>query len=60
MDDAVDSLNAQIIDYLGKISRLTLTAAQTADLIRLMSAVNDLENIGDVIETYEMVEKPRD
>ena len=55
MDDAVDSLNAQIIDYLGKISRLTLTAAQTADLIRLMSAVNDLENIGDVIETNLVV-----
>ena len=55
MDDAVDSLHAQIIDYLGKISRLTLTEAQTADLIRLMSAVNDLENIGDVIETNLVV-----
>jgi phosphate:Na+ symporter len=55
MDDAVDSLHAQIIGYLGKISRLTLTEAQTADLIHLMGAVNDLENIGDVIETNLVV-----
>jgi phosphate:Na+ symporter len=55
MDDDVDMLHAQIIAYLGKISRLTLTEAQTAELIRLMEAVNDLENIGDVIETNLIV-----
>ncbi len=55
MDDAVDSLHAQIIGYLGKISRLSLTENQTAELIRLMSSVNDLENIGDVIETNLVV-----
>ncbi len=55
MDDDVDMLHAQIIDYLGKISRLSLTEAQTTDLIRLMEAVNDLENIGDVIETNLIV-----
>jgi phosphate:Na+ symporter len=55
MDDDVDMLHAQIIAYLGKISRLTLTEAQTSQLIRLMEAVNDLENIGDVIETNLIV-----
>lgn len=55
MDDDVDALHAQIIVYLGKISRLTLTEKQTADLIHLMEAVNDLENIGDVIETNLIV-----
>jgi len=55
MDDDVDTLHAQIIAYLGKISRLSLTELQTAELIRLMEAVNDLENIGDVIETNLVV-----
>jgi phosphate:Na+ symporter len=55
MDDDVDMLHAQIIAYLSKISRLSLTEPQTAELIRLMEAVNDLENIGDVIETNLVV-----
>ncbi len=55
MDDDVDMLHAQIIAYLSKISRLSLTEHQTAELIRLMEAVNDLENIGDVIETNLVV-----
>ncbi|NEX23667.1 Na/Pi cotransporter family protein, partial [Thiorhodococcus mannitoliphagus] len=55
MDDAVDTLHAQIIAYLAKISRQSLTEAQTGELIRLMDAVNDLENIGDIIETNLIV-----
>jgi phosphate:Na+ symporter len=55
MDDDVDTLHAQIITYLGKVSRLQLTAIQTQTLMHLMSAVNDLENIGDVIETNLVV-----
>jgi phosphate:Na+ symporter len=55
MDDAVDTLHAQTISYLGKISRLPLTDSQTKELIRLMEAVNDLENVGDVIETNLVV-----
>ena len=54
MDDDVDVLHAQIIVYLGKISRLSLTERQTG-AIKLMEAVNDLENIGDVIETNLIV-----
>jgi phosphate:Na+ symporter len=55
MDDDVDTLHAQIISYLGKISRLSLTERQTGELIRLMEAANDLENIGDIIETNLIV-----
>lgn len=55
MDDDVDVLHAQIIKYLGKISQLSLTSSQTNELMRLMEAVNDLENIGDVIETNLVV-----
>ena len=55
MDDDVDMLHAQIIAYLGKVSGLSLTEVQTSEMIRLMAAVNDLENIGDVIETNLIV-----
>ena len=51
MDEEVDELHAQIVIYLGKISVSKLTTQQSSDLLRLMDAVNDLENIGDVIET---------
>ncbi|MGI9247928.1 MAG: Na/Pi cotransporter family protein, partial [Woeseiaceae bacterium] len=50
IDERVDVLHAEIVIYLGKISRLELTEKQTENLVRLMDAVNDLENIGDVIE----------
>ncbi len=50
-DDEVDSLHGAIVTYLGNISRKSLTEKQTDELLRLMDAVNDLENIGDIIET---------
>jgi len=50
-DDAVDQLHGRIVTYLGRVSQVPLTAAQTGELFRLMEAANDLENIGDVIET---------
>ena len=50
MDERVDVLHAEIVVYLGRISRRELTEKQTDDFVRLMEAVNDLENIGDVIE----------
>lgn len=50
-DDSVDILYSDIVDYLGKLSQMKLTESQTAELLRLMEAVNDLENIGDIIET---------
>jgi phosphate:Na+ symporter len=51
MDDAVDLLHGKIITYLGKISRRSLTEEQTREFLNLMEAANDLENIGDIIET---------
>lgn len=50
IDERVDILHAEIVIYLGRISRLELTEKQTTELVGLMDAVNDLENIGDVIE----------
>jgi phosphate:Na+ symporter len=51
IDDEVDILHGHIITYLGDISRKSLTEEQTRKLVGLMAAVNDLENIGDIIET---------
>jgi phosphate:Na+ symporter len=51
MDENVDALHVQIVTYLGKISELQLTEKQSVEFLRMMDAVNDLENIGDVIET---------
>ncbi|MEZ5540984.1 MAG: Na/Pi cotransporter family protein [Pseudomonadota bacterium] len=51
IDDSVDQLHGHVVTYLGQISRKPLTEDQTHDFVGLMAAVNDLENIGDVIET---------
>jgi phosphate:Na+ symporter len=51
LDDEVDILYEQIIDYLGKISKQSMTDYQTEEFLSLMEAVGDLENIGDTIET---------
>ena len=51
IDERVDVLHAEIVTYLGQISGLELTKKQQKEFLRLMDAVNDLENIGDVIET---------
>ena len=51
MDDEVDILYAQILEYMGGISKGTLTEAQTQELLDLMAALNELENIGDTVET---------
>ena len=50
-DDVVDALHGQIVAYLGEITQTSLTTAQTADVVDLMEVANDLESIGDLIET---------
>ncbi|MES9904584.1 MAG: PhoU domain-containing protein, partial [Sedimenticola sp.] len=55
MDDEVDILYEQIIQYLGRISKQTLTEIQMEEFLGLMAAVGDLENIGDTIETNMVV-----
>ncbi len=51
LDDQVDILYEQIIDYMGRISKRSLTDQQTEEFLKLMEAISDLENIGDTIET---------
>ena len=51
IDDDVDILHGHIVTYLGRISQKELTENQTRSLVNLMAAANDLENIGDTIET---------
>ena len=51
MDDEVDILYAQILEYMGQISKGSLTQEQTQEFLHLMEALTDLENIGDIIET---------
>lgn len=50
-DDEVDALHGEIVTYLGRVSQESLTESQTEELLKLMEATNDLENIGDIIET---------
>jgi phosphate:Na+ symporter len=51
MDETVDHLHGCIIEFLGRLSRGTLTGEQTEELMHLMAAANSLEAAGDVIET---------
>jgi phosphate:Na+ symporter len=51
LDDEVDDLHAQIILYLGQVSQNPLSASSTNDLVDLIEATNNLEAIGDLIET---------
>ncbi len=51
MDEEVDDLHAQIIEYLGEVGSQRLSTEITDELLALMEATNDLEAIGDVIET---------
>jgi phosphate:Na+ symporter len=51
IDDEVDILHGHTVTYLGRISQKTLTEQQTDLLVKLMGAANDLENMGDIIET---------
>jgi phosphate:Na+ symporter len=51
MDEEVDLLYDQIIEYMGKISKRSLSDFEMDDFLQVMSAVGNLENIGDTIET---------
>jgi len=50
-DNDVDLLYEQIIEYMGLISKESLSDNQTEEFLALLEAVGDLENIGDTIET---------
>lgn len=50
-DDEVDELHGYIIRYLGHIGQTRLSEASSTELVNLMEATNNLEAIGDLIET---------
>lgn len=50
-DETVDHIHQAVVDYLRDIGRGQLSPHQGIELARLMAVANDLENIGDVIET---------
>ncbi|MDH3248192.1 MAG: Na/Pi cotransporter family protein [Acidimicrobiia bacterium] len=51
MDDEIDALHGHVITYLGLIGRQALTDEDSEELVGLMEATNNLEAIGDIIET---------
>ncbi|MCP5363858.1 MAG: Na/Pi cotransporter family protein [Hyphomicrobiales bacterium] len=51
MDAAVDVLHQAVLDYLRQLGGQNLTPAEATELVRLMTAANHLEHIGDIIET---------
>jgi phosphate:Na+ symporter len=51
LDDEVDQLHGQIIEYLVRVGQRSLSAGSADELMDLIEATNNLEAIGDVIET---------
>ena len=50
-DTEVDEIHANLVHYLGKISQGSLTKSQTKEMMAMIAVVNDLENVGDIVET---------
>jgi phosphate:Na+ symporter len=50
MYEEVDILHKHLVTYLAKVSQLKLNEAQTNKFINLMTAVNNLDYVGDLIE----------
>ena len=51
MGAEVDALHGRIVEYLAQISSGELSRKETDALIRLMQAANQIEHMGDLIET---------
>ena len=51
MDEEVDSLYASIVGYLGQLSKQELGSKDSDELFQVMEATNNLEAIGDIVET---------
>ena len=51
MDDQADILHAEITDYIRKLTQQNLTEQENESMMRYLSINEDLERIGDVIET---------
>ena len=48
-DEEVGALHAEIVAYLGELSRRSLTKNQRSELLRLLRVNNELEHMADVI-----------
>jgi len=55
MDESVDLLHGHIITYLGQLNQENLSEAVSQELMCTMEAANDLEAVGDIIETNLVV-----
>lgn len=51
LDDEVDALHEALAMYLGKLSSQTLTTEQARQVHKYIAAANNIESIGDMIET---------
>jgi len=50
-DDAADILHAEIVTYLSRVGKRELTKDQTSEFFQLSQAADNLERIGDVLES---------
>jgi len=51
MDEEVDALHAHVVDYLRQVGLDNLSEHQSQVFMGLIDTANNLENIGDIIET---------
>ncbi len=51
MDDSVDRLYTHMADYLARMSHHEMTEDQSRAVLKAMSAIGNLESVGDIIET---------
>ncbi|MCB2223617.1 MAG: Na/Pi cotransporter family protein [Actinobacteria bacterium] len=51
MDDEIDLLHGAITAYLGRVSEHRLSERSTEEMLALLEAANELESIGDIVET---------
>lgn len=51
MDEGVDRLHGGIVTYLGRLSQEDLPEDVSKELLSILEAANDLEAVGDIIET---------
>ncbi|MDJ0951132.1 MAG: Na/Pi cotransporter family protein [Alphaproteobacteria bacterium] len=51
MDADIDVLHGHIVRYLGQVSREELSPEETAEIMDLLLVANNLEQIGDIMET---------
>ena len=56
MDEGVDLLHGRIVTYLGRLSQENLSETVSQELLSIIEAANDLEAIGDIIETNLVVQ----